>query len=104
MEHQHRSKSVNSGGHVLLVAGIVCLSAIHCARAQTMQAAEELGATLPLVSNLPLTGTFYSLTLMQPPFPFNPLPGLPVYQARPGVFVFREPTERTATSTGGDRH
>ena len=27
----------------------------------------------------PLFGTYYSLTLLQPPFPFNPFPELPVY-------------------------
>ncbi len=36
----------------------------------------------------PLTGSFHSLTLNQPPFPFNPFPDLPVTQIKPGVYVY----------------
>ena len=38
----------------------------------------QLEQALP-VEQVPVRGTFYSLTLDQPPLPFNPFPGLPVY-------------------------
>ena len=44
--------------------------------------------TLTLVTNPPPRGTFYSLTLLQPPFPFNPFPELPVYLLGDGTFVY----------------
>jgi len=34
------------------------------------------------------TGTFYSRTLDQPPFPFNPFPELAVTELQPGLFVY----------------
>lgn len=40
----------------------------------------------------PLTGTFRSMTLMQPPFPFNPFPQLPVYSLGDGSFVYDDRT------------
>lgn len=39
-------------------------------------------------AELPLTGTFRSLTLMQPPFPYLPFSGLPVYALADGTFVY----------------
>jgi hypothetical protein len=44
--------------------------------------------TLTLVTNPPPTGTFYSLTLLQAPFPFNPFPELTVYATGTGAFVY----------------
>lgn len=35
-----------------------------------------------------MLGTYHSLTLKQPPFPFNPFPELPVTQIKPGVYVY----------------
>jgi len=49
-------------------------------------AAEEL--TLVAATEVPQLGTFYSLTLLQPPLPFNPFPELPVYSAGDGVYVY----------------
>jgi Bacterial TSP3 repeat len=46
----------------------------------------------PLVTNPPLTGTYYSLTLFQPPFPFNPFPELPVYALTNSVYVYDDRT------------
>lgn len=43
---------------------------------------------LTLATNPPPTGTFYSLTLLQAPFPFNPFPGLPVYSTGTGAYVY----------------
>jgi hypothetical protein len=42
--------------------------------------------------NVPRTGTFYSLTLFQPPFPMHPFPELPVYQIAGRVFVYDDRT------------
>ena len=44
--------------------------------AQQQAVAEPL---LVPAKEVPLFGTYYSLTLLQPPFPFNPFPELPVY-------------------------
>lgn len=43
---------------------------------------------LTLVTNAPPTGTFYSLTLLQAPFPFNPFPELAVYSTGTGAYVY----------------
>ena len=45
-------------------------------------------AQLAPVVEVPQFGTFYSLTLFQPPFPFNPFPELPVYAVGDGSFVY----------------
>lgn len=44
--------------------------------------------TLTLVTNAPQTGTFYSLTLLQAPFPYNPFPELAVYSTGSGAYVY----------------
>jgi len=41
-----------------------------------------------LVTDPPPFGSYYSLTLLQPPFPFNPFPELPVYELGKGMFVY----------------
>jgi len=40
------------------------------------------------VQDAPPVGTFYSLTLLQAPFPFNPFPELPLYDAGDGIYVY----------------
>ena len=57
---------------------VVALFQIGTARAQT----------LTLVTNPPPTGTFYSYTLLQAPFPFNPFPELTVYATDNGAYVY----------------
>jgi hypothetical protein len=51
---------------------------------------KELAAEAKWVSaaDAPDTATFYSLTLLQPPFPFNPFPELPLYQIGERVYVY----------------
>ena len=63
------------------------LSWLLCPAAHGQLAAVE-EAELVLVKEPPRTGTFYSLTLFQPPFPFNPFPELPVYAVGDGSFVY----------------
>lgn len=89
MENQLRLTSTCRARIILVVTGTIFLLVIRCAQAQV---AAETGQTLPPVTNAPLTGTFYSLTLFQPPFPFNPFPELPVYALTNGGFVFDDRT------------
>lgn len=62
------------------VSSIILLLAFLCPAASAQ--------TLTLVTNAPPTGTFYSLTLLQAPFPFNPFPGLAVYATGDGAYVY----------------
>ena len=57
-------------------------------------AAALSAAELPavLVAEPPAFGTFYSLTLRQPPYPFNPFPELPVYSTGTGAFIYDDST------------
>jgi len=41
-----------------------------------------------LVTAPPPFGSYYSLTLLLPPFPFNPFPDLPVFELGKGMFVY----------------
>ncbi len=72
----------------MLAAAAICLSCHESAHAQVALAGVESGPALVSAAAVPLTGTFRSLTLMQPPFPFNPFPGLPVYVLADGTFIY----------------
>ncbi|MFM2295519.1 MAG: hypothetical protein RLZZ350_1932 [Verrucomicrobiota bacterium] len=37
---------------------------------------------------VPVTASFFSMQLEQPPLPFNPFPELPLYKAGKGIFIF----------------
>ncbi len=87
----HPCKSrIQSAVVPILVAGAVLLSGTWHADAQTALAVAEPGEALVVAQAVPLTGTFRSMTLMQPPFPFNPFPELPVYSLGDGTFVYND--------------
>src|SRR5688500_15789134 len=67
-----------------LLAAALCAFLAFALSPIRARAAEEF----PLVTDPPLTGTFYSFTLFQPPFPFNPFPELPVYALTNGVYAY----------------
>ena len=64
-----------------LFSAAVLLAALMACRPASAQ-------TLTLVTNPPPRGTFYSLTLLQAPFPFNPFPELAVYATGTGAYVY----------------
>ena len=64
-----------------LFSAAVLLAALMACRPASAQ-------ELTLVTNPPTRGTFYSLTLLQPPFPFNPFPELAVYSTGTGAYVY----------------
>ena len=43
---------------------------------------------LSLIPEAPARGTFYSLQKVQPPLPFNPIPGLPIYSWSDGNYFY----------------
>ena len=72
----------------LLAGAAIWLAGAWSTHAQLALAGAESGPALVSAAAVPLTGTFRSLTLMQPPFPFNPFPGLPVYVLADGTFIY----------------
>ncbi len=76
----------------MLAAAAICLSCHESTHAQLALAGVESGPALVPAAEVPLTGTFRSMTLMQPPFPFNPFPELPVYSMGNGTFVYDDRT------------
>ena len=79
MVEPNRSKSMKLKNAAIIAMGLV-FGAITSTSAQRAAHVKN--------QQTPLFGTFYSLTLNQPPFPFNPFPELPVYSIGDGKFVY----------------
>ncbi len=84
---RHLGGCVQNG--ILKPALIFSLLSFLCRPAFAQQASSAGPAPVAVAAGeLPLIGTFRSLTLLQPPFPFNPFPELAVYSTGTGAYVY----------------
>lgn len=78
---------INKG--VLLFAVVAAMTELTCLDS----IGQALLTTYPTdIAKKNRSGSYFSLTLNQPPFPFNPFPELPLYEAGDGTFVYDDRT------------